>query len=421
MKFYFPDSQDQVDPHFDMISEEHPVHRIRQRDDRYAHEVLEQLPFDGLLVSKPIVDGHGSGAAGHYSSASRSRLYREGVQRFFRLDQFDRHLHSLGDCGAFTYVAEEEPPYTVDEVIDFYAGCGFDAGIAPDHIVFGFVRASAVAPSESVDEWERRRTLTIENARAFLDRHQARRCSFEPIAAAHGWSAETYAQSVAELQQFGYRRIALGGMVPLRTEDIVSSLEAISKELLPDVQLHLLGVTRTKDIPTFASFGVTSFDSTSPFRQSFKDARDNYYTFDSTYVAIRVPQVDGNAALKRRIAAGQLDQRLAIESERATLSLLRSFDKGVTDLEDALSAAIHYEQLTLGRNGDSESYKRTLEDSPWKHCTCGLCEQIGIDIMLFRGSERNKRRGFHNLAVFRNRLNNTLQRSVSKESHNECD
>jgi hypothetical protein len=37
MKFFFPDSQDQVDPRFDFESEEHSPFRVRQRDDRYAH------------------------------------------------------------------------------------------------------------------------------------------------------------------------------------------------------------------------------------------------------------------------------------------------------------------------------------------------------------------------------------------------
>ena len=51
MQFFFPDSQDQVNPLFDMITEEHVPHRVRQRDDRYAHEVLSASPFDGILIT----------------------------------------------------------------------------------------------------------------------------------------------------------------------------------------------------------------------------------------------------------------------------------------------------------------------------------------------------------------------------------
>ena len=35
---------------------------------------------------------------------------------------------------------------------------------------------------------------------------------------------------------------------------------------------------------------------------------------------------------------------------------------------------------------------------------CGLCHAAGVEIVIFRGTERNKRRGFHNLHAFRDRL-----------------
>ena len=57
MRFYFPDSQDQIDPSFDFDTEERSPFRIRQRDDLYAHEVLTPVPYSGMLVSKAIVDG----------------------------------------------------------------------------------------------------------------------------------------------------------------------------------------------------------------------------------------------------------------------------------------------------------------------------------------------------------------------------
>jgi len=414
VRFYFPDSQDQIDPHFNLVTEEHPVHRIRQRDDVYAHEALKVRPFDGLLLSKALVDGQGMGAAGHYSNAARTRLYREGVRRFFRLPDASPPVATLGDCGAFAYVNEAEVPYTVNEVIDFYEHCQFDAGIAPDHIVFGFARDDSKASPELVAEGERRRRITIENAERFLHRHQQRKCRFEPLAVAHGWSAASYADSVDQLQRFGYQRIAMGGMVPLRTIDIVSSLEAIARVLTRGTELHLLGVTRTDEIPTFASLGVTSFDSTSPFRQAFKDDLDNFYTLDGTFVAVRVPQVDGNAALKRQIAAGRVNQRKAIIAERATLDILRRYDRGGAELEAAVRAVMDYDQLVQGKGTYESEYRRTLEARAWTTCDCGLCESAGIDIVLFRGSERNKRRGFHNLAVFRNRLHRTLGTSPSQ-------
>ena len=57
MRFFFPDSQDQIDPTFDFTTEERSPLRVRQRDDLYIHEVLRARVIDGLLVSKAIVDG----------------------------------------------------------------------------------------------------------------------------------------------------------------------------------------------------------------------------------------------------------------------------------------------------------------------------------------------------------------------------
>lgn len=404
MRFFFPDSQDQIDPLFDFVSEEHPVHRIRQRDDRYAHEVLASRPFDGLLISKSIVDGHQGLASGRYSTASRQRFYREGARQFFRLTGRHSDVLIMGDCGAFTYANEHEPPYTVSEVADFYVHSGLDWGVAPDHIVFGFVRDGDPTPDDMVDEWERRRKITIKNAGLFLDELTRRNAILVPVGVAHGWSADSYADSVAQLQDIGYKRIAMGGMVPLRSRDIVSSLKVVAESLQPDTDLHLLGVTRTDEMKTFQSLGVTSFDSTSPFRQSFKDDRDNYYVLDGTYVAIKVPQVDGNASLKRRIKSGVVDQRAAINAERRCLGVLRDFDQGRAEVDSALEAIADYIMIADSTEIRADEYRRTLEDQPWRHCRCGLCGDAGIDIVMFRGSERNKRRGFHNLAVFRERI-----------------
>ena len=102
MRFFFPDSQDQIDPTFDFTTEERSPLRVRQRDDLYIHEVLRARVIDGLLVSKAIVDGR-PGAAGKYTLAQRHRLYRAGVRRFFRLDTAPGEaLVTMGDCGAFS-------------------------------------------------------------------------------------------------------------------------------------------------------------------------------------------------------------------------------------------------------------------------------------------------------------------------------
>jgi len=407
MRFFFPDSQDQVDPSFDFHTEERDPFRVRQRDDLYAHEVLKPPPFNGLLVSKAIVDGQVGSSAGKYTVAQRHRLYGEGAHQFFRLDQISGRLHIMGDCGAFSYVAEPEPPYTVDEVIDFYEGCCFDYGIAVDHVIFQYDPA-VQREDDKATEWVRRQDLTLALAADFLRRCKTRKVRFVPMGVAQGWSPSSYALAVTVLQGLGYSRIALGGMVPLKTKEILACLAAIDDVRKPDTQLHLLGISRCDDIPTFATHGVTSFDSTSPFRQAFKDERDNYYTLRRNYVALRVPQVDGNTKLKRRIQSGEISQGEAITAERAALDALARYETEDADIEEAVEALRTYSQLWDGKTDRTTDYRQTLQDRPWKSCDCMICCAAGIQIVIFRGSERNKRRGFHNLHVFGRRLRNTL-------------
>ena len=403
MRFFFPDSQDQVDPGFDFVTEERDPYRVRQRDDLYAHEVLDPPPFHGLLVSKAIVDGRSDGSAGKYSTPQRHRLYREGARTFFRLDHARGPLKIMGDCGAFSYVNDPEPPYTVDEVIDFYDGCGFDYGIAVDHVIFQY-EPLTTRDDERATEWVRRQDITLTLANDFWKRCKDRRVTFEPLGVAQGWSPQSYADSVSTLQRIGFRRIAMGGMVPLKTREILTCLRAVDGVRDRGTQLHLLGISRCDDIPTFARHGVTSFDSTSPFRQAFKDDRDNYYAPDSTYIALRVPQVDGNPKLRKRIGSGEIDQKRALTLERSALRLLREYDAGTASLEETLQALQDYSTVWDGKTDRGDGYRRTLQDRPWLNCRCEICRTLGIQIIIFRGTERNKRRGFHNLYVFRQRL-----------------
>ncbi|GIH51970.1 hypothetical protein SAMN05421833_15114 [Microbispora rosea] len=411
MRFYFPDSQDLVSPTYDFFIEEYSPYRVRQRDDKYAHEVLESNPYDGILVSKAIVDGSVKGA-GKYSMPQRERLYRLGVRRFFRLPD---NVATLGDCGAFNYVDEDLPPYTVDEVLNFYEGCGFDSGISIDHVIFGY--DEEVSDADVNPAWAERRQISLRYAEEFLAGVQKRGNQIEPVGAAQGWSPASYADSVQRLQEFGYQRIALGGMVPLKTHEILSCLQAIDKVRIPETKLHLLGITRIGSMEEFAGHGVTSFDSTSPFRQSFMDDRNNYHTATESFTAVRVPQVDGNPALKRRVLAGEVSQSKAKSLERECLKRLRAYDRGEETVDRVIETLSEYERLVEPPQKKSRvpAYRRILEAQPWKTCTCTLCGAHGIEIAIFRGTERNKRRGFHNLAVFADNIRH-ITRPLEQEN-----
>ena len=405
MKFFFPDSQDLVDPSFDFRSEMRSETRVRQRDDQYPHEVFATPPYDGMLVSKGIVDGTGGESSGRYTLAQRHRLLREGVRGFFRLG--DRPIETMGDCGAFSYVREKRPPFTAQEVIDFYAQCGFDYGLSVDHVILAFQPAldQALTGIDLVpDEWRERQRITFELAEEFIKLATDQKCRFTPVGIAQGWSPGSYANAVVELQKLGYRYIALGGMVPLKTGEILACLKKVGEVKKKATEIHLLGVTRLDSINQFRKLGVVSFDSTSPLRQAFKDDKDNYYTAERTYSAIRVPQIEGNAKLRSQIVAGEVNQQEARALERRCLDLLEQFDRGECEEEVVVEALRAYEKVHNPRSNRAEVYREILLHHPWKECPCEICRRLGIHVMLFRGAERNRRRGFHNLVVFFRRL-----------------
>ena len=398
-----------VDPTFDFRSETRAEWRVRQRDDLYPHEIFHKPPYDGILVSKSMVDGNDS-TGSRYSLAQRMRFWRNGVREFFRFESSNDTLQTMGDCGAFSYVREEIPPVTPEEVIDFYEACDFDFGISVDHVIMGYQSKAEDRKEDAKtnEEWARRQEITLDLADEFLRRCQTRRVRFTPLGVAQGWSPESYAFSVVRLQKMGYRRVALGGMVPLKTPAIIECLEQINETRDPETRLHLLGVARLEHVAQFQNLGVTSFDTTSPLRQAFKDGKDNYYTPNRTYIAIRVPQSEGNPKILARIRSGELQQDQIRHLENLCLTGLNEYDCGRMALDEVLEHLLAYERIHHPKEIRLTAYREVLKDRPWASCRCSICEKIGIHVMIFRGAERNKRRGFHNLSVFYSKLQNEI-------------
>ncbi len=403
MKFYFPDSQDLVDPSFDFATEKRSETRIRQRDDLYAHELFRKPPYDGMLVSKAIVEGSG-GSTGRYTLGQQRRFFIEGVREFMRLPD---HLEVMGDCGAFTYVKEPEPPVTVEEVSMFYEECGFDYGASIDHVILDYRPEwdHCLPGIDAVpDDCRQRQEITIELAREFMRHHRKQRLSFEPLGVVQGWSPKSYSYAFSALQKMGFKYIALGGLVPLKSNEILQVLETISPKVRPTTRLHLFGVTRLDHVKRFAGHGVVSFDSTSPLRQAFKEDKDNYYGRNRTYVAIRVPQVDVNVKLKNRILSGEVKQSEAFRLERECLDALGKFDRRRFQRKALVQLLMEYQELCGATRNYAAAYDELLTDRPWKDCKCTVCKELSINVVVFRGAERNRRRGFHNVYVTFNKL-----------------
>lgn len=423
MKFIFADSMDFVDPGYDFLRDRNADKRSPYWDDVYPHQLLGRAPYDGILVSRGIVGG--AAVAGKYSEAQAMRFRRVGARNFLRLDTPElMHLPIFGDCGAFTYAKEEVPPYTPQDMLDFYADGEFTHGCSVDHIIFDF---DLDEPSSGGSADARRRfDITIENAELFLKQSRAMAGSFTPLGVVQGWSPASMGEAARRLSAMGYDYLALGGTVPLKSDQIKACLEAVRSAVSYDTRIHILGFAKADDIASFGKYRITSFDTTSPLLRAFKDARHNYYLGGpdgriSYYTAIRVPQALENTKLLRLAKRGALNQEDLVKLERAALGALRRFDRDEASIEETLEAVLAYAAPALlgasiedlpGSNDIKElegRYRRTLEERPWKQCGCPICRDLSIEVIIFRASNRNKRRGIHNLQVFKDLLDTITQ------------
>jgi hypothetical protein len=205
--------------------------------------------------------------------------------------------------------------------------------------------------------------------------------------------------------------------VPLKAPQIKACLAAIRDVIPAQTRIHILGFAKADEIDTFGSFNITSFDTTSPLIRAFKDAKSNYYLPSKAgkldyYTAIRVPQALENPKLQRLAKRGSLNQERLVAMEKDALAVLRSYDRGEADLEETLDTVLAYATpAVMGTTIDElpgakavkdlrDRYKRTLTDKPWKRCSCPICSALSIEVVIFRASNRNKRRGIHNLGVY---------------------
>ncbi len=406
MKFIFADSQDFVDPGYDFEKDAYSKNRVLQRTDKYPHEMFEKKPYDGMLVSRAILADGVYKTSGAYSIMQSQRFKREGASRFLRYT--DGPI--FGDSGAFSYVKLDTPPYDNSEMVDYYKQCGFTHAVAVDHIIFEYdSRFDANDPEFEVnEEMQKRYDITQKNAKEFIRISKEKNASFEPIGVAQAWSPKSMQSAAIGLVEMGYTYIAIGGLVPLDIDQCEEIVAAVRGVIPREIKIHLFGFAKAKQLDRFLKYDITSFDSTSPLIRAFKDSKFNYYSPKEHYTAIRVPSSDGTAAMKRKISSGELSQDVAQKMEKESLSALRAYDKGDLSLEKALEKIIGYEKLFKPKIPEAR-YRQTLSDQYWKRCQCEICKDVGIEVAIFRNSNRNRRRGFHNLWQFMRELDELLE------------
>ena len=398
--YFLPDWDDFLDVDFDFSNDRFSAKSRKHRSEVHVVQLFRpQRLCDGVLVSLAQHLGT-KGLLRRVPLADPDLLRPKSVRQFFGLAPSQM---AFGDCGAFSYVNEDRPAISIEQAVALYELYEFDMGASVDHIPVEELLTEKGKRTLSNDERRRRVRITKANADAFLSAWRAKGCSFVPVGVIQGLTPQDYARQINEYTEMGYKHLALGGLVPrtdIEIEEIVKAVSSVTMSMRTAPWIHLLGIFRPKLQTLFRSASINSFDSASYFRKAWLRNDQNYFGVDGQwYGAIRVPPTSDARTLLRLKESG-VGERAIRRRESQALAALRAYDRGELGLDECLDAVLRYDIL-LSRGNLSDAslrmqYEKTLAARPWRRCSCTVCSRIGIDVLIFRGCNRNKRRGAHN-------------------------
>jgi len=401
LKYFIPEWNDRVDLNYDFINDTHsPEHKHNPlKNDAYIWDIfgIDKVPIDGVLVSRITIE-------------QNKRKYQLAVEKgIHKLLHLPQNFEIIGDCGAFGYIDDKVPRYDPIETLEYYSKLSFNYGVTVDHLV--------VRKHEKDKEY--RMQITFENAvKAYNEWQQKYKDDFQLVMAVQGWDIQDYLDYYRKYVKLGATHFGFGGLARSPTPFIVKLIDRLKKEIknsqvIPEY-IHFFGLARFALFPKFKEIedlGVNvGFDSASYLRKAWLSAAStqlNYLTLEGKgYSAIRIPFVEKKKLKTTNTLTGKVDINELKILEKECLIKLRLYDKGKEKLENVLSSLSKFNKA-LGLNQFLiKYYKRTLEDKPWKSCDCPICQKIGIEVAIFRGNNRNRRRGFHNTYVFYSILKN---------------
>ena len=399
VSYFLPDWDDLLDENFDFDGDEFSGATREDRSDKHCCILMKPKRMcDGIVVS---LAQHvtSKGPLRRIMGTEANSLAPRNLRNQFGLD-VDQSL--FGDCGAFSYVNDDEPAISVEQAVALYELHGFDFGASVDHIpVLNVVREESRIELSRADRLARVRT-TKRNAQRFIELAKKRNVGFTPVGTVQALDPMGYAKTVRFYHELGYRHMAIGGLVPLQdslVEQIVENVMAVAASLRPRPWVHLFGIFRPKLQGKFRALKVDSFDSASYFRKAWLRSDQNYLAANGKwYAALRVPMTSDGRTRKRLEGSG-IDLVTLQAQESEVMRKLCQYGRNEVGLKEALDAVIEYDEC-LTRSSDARSmrakYARTLKDRPWQDCDCPFCRKVGIHVLIFRGSNRNKRRGAHN-------------------------
>ncbi|MCA9045230.1 MAG: hypothetical protein KDA69_12965 [Planctomycetaceae bacterium] len=398
--YFLPDWDDFIDESYDYENDQFSSPTRADRREKHTIQLMRPSRMcDGVLVS--LAQNLGTkGLLKRVEATDAESLHPKSVKSHFGLKE---NQWAFGDCGAFSYVAEPEPTISVEQAVALYDLYDFDLGASVDHIPVAALPSENGMVAQSDYSRRRRVSLTRGNAADFISEHSRRKARFVPIGVVQGLGAKSYANQIGDYLDMGYTHIALGGLVPRRDSDIEAIVQAVHKELKRHKRqpwVHLLGVFRPRLQELFRELGIASFDSATYFRKAWLRSDQNYLGRNGEwYAAIRVPP-SGDPRVLKRLKQSNVSHSKIKRLEEASLCGLRDYARGAATLDDVLAVVMEYDRL-LARAEDLDSrlldsYRRTLLAKPWTSCHCSMCKKLGIDVLIFRGKNRNKSRGAHN-------------------------
>jgi hypothetical protein len=407
--YFLPDWDDFIDVDYNFETDAFSCPERSGRHEEHSIALMRPRRLcDGVLVS--LAQNLGTkGLLRRVGTSDPASLTPRSVRQHFKLcdDQW-----AFGDCGAFSYVNEDRPTISVEQAVSLYDIYEFDLGASVDHIPVPVIDTPTGKKVLSDGARRERVKLTRENAERFIRLHRERDAHFLPVGVVQGLGPKNYARQIGEYVEMGYRHIALGGLVPRsdsEAREIVKVVHAAAAKCKHQPWIHLLGIFRPTLQPYFRELGIGSFDSATYFRKAWLRSDQNYLGADGQwYAAIRVPPLR-DPRTKNRLGESGVNETRMGELETTALRLLRAYDKGTVSIDDALVAVLEYDKLLqraeLMDDKLVAAYRRTLEARPWRACGCAMCSRLGIEVAIFRGINRNKRRGAHNTLQLFERVN----------------
>src|SRR5262249_13348030 len=127
----------------------------------------------------------------------------------------------------------------------------------------------------------------------------------------------------------------------------------------------------------------------------------SYVLEDDAYAALRIPESGKSFRAKRMAEHASVDEQTLLAKEQEALRAVRSLARGRCSVDGCLNALLEYDRfVTSDRIDMTRLYRKTLTERPWERCDCRVCRTWGVEVIIFRGNNRNRRRGFHNTFVF---------------------